>query len=55
MIVGVCISVKFIARTEKHYEKYLDESSVPMLILLGALIIYVWPIYLIYYFYNSEE
>ena len=51
-LIGICISLRFM---ERHSMDTKNDSSVPMLILVGALIIYLWPIYLIYYFYSVEE
>ena len=50
-ILGVCISLKFMDRTFKY--KY--DIDVPMLCIVGAILIYAWPIYLVYYFYTVEE
>ena len=50
-VVGLCISVKFV---NKCVEK-TPNADAPMLCMVGALIIYAWPIYLIYYFYKDTD
>lgn len=51
IIVGFCIGVEYIARCSEKDTK----TDVPLLLIFGALLLYLWPGYLIYYYYNTEK
>ena len=50
-IIGFFVGVEFVSR--KTYES--SNIDISMVCIAGALLIYFWPIYLLYYFYNTEE
>jgi len=50
-IIGFFIGLEFISRKTRKS----SNIDVPMICIAGAFLIYFWPIYLLYYFYNTKE
>ena len=51
IIVGFCIGAEYVARASEK----VSNVDAPLLLLVGALLIYGWPIYLIYYYSRTKD